>query len=315
MKFLITGGCGFLGTNISEALLKQNKKLIIFDNLSRIGSEQNLDWLKHRGEFRFINGDIRNQNDIEAAIIAEQPDVVIHLAGQVAMTTSIENPRKDFEINTLGSFNLLDSVRKYSPRSIIIYSSTNKVYGDLEWVRYEEKEKRYIAPDFLLGFGEDTPLQFSSPYGCSKGSADQYFIDAYRIFGIKTVVLRHSSMFGERQFSTFDQGWIGWFCEKALETKKDILNIPFTISGNGKQVRDVLFAGDMVNLYFLLIDNIEKVKGQCFNIGGGMNNSLSLLELFDILEKELKIKLKYTRLEARKSDQKIFVADLTKIKN
>ena len=275
MKFLITGGCGFLGTNISEALLKQNKKLIIFDNLSRIGSEQNLDWLKHRGEFRFINGDIRNQNDIEAAIIAEQPDVVIHLAGQVAMTTSIENPRKDFEINTLGSFNLLDSVRKYSPRSIIIYSSTNKVYGDLEWVRYEEKEKRYIAPDFLLGFGEDTPLQFSSPYGCSKGSADQYFIDAYRIFGIKTVVLRHSSMFGERQFSTFDQGWIGWFCEKALETKKDILNIPFTISGNGKQVRDVLFAGDMVNLYFLLIDNIENLIG----ITAGSQESLDMSEV------------------------------------
>lgn len=314
MKFLVTGGCGFLGSNISEALLKQNRKLIIFDNLSRVGSEQNLIWLKHQGEFRFVNGDVRNQNDIETIIAAEQPDVVIHLAGQVAMTTSIENPRKDFEINALGSFNLLDSVQKYSPHSIIIYSSTNKVYGDLEWVRYEEGTKRYIAPDFPQGFGENIPLQFSSPYGCSKGSADQYFADAYRTFGIKTVVLRHSSMFGGRQFSTFDQGWVGWFCEKALETKKGILNAPFTISGNGKQVRDVLFVSDMVDLYFSLIDNIEKVKGQCFNIGGGMNNSLSLLELFDILEKELQIKLKYVQLEARKSDQKIFVADLTKIK-
>ncbi|TSC68607.1 MAG: CDP-paratose 2-epimerase [Parcubacteria group bacterium Gr01-1014_56] len=314
MKFLITGGCGFLGSNISEAVIQRKDTLVVFDNLSRVGSGDNLLWLQQKGPFTFINGDARNQDEVESVIRDERPDVVIHLAGQVAMTTSIEDPRKDFEINALGSFNILDSIRKYSPESILIYSSTNKVYGDLEWVTYEEGKKRYTAPEFPNGFAEDIPLQFSSPYGCSKGAADQYLTDAYKVFGIKTIVLRHSSMFGGRQFSTFDQGWIGWFCDQAIQQKKAALKEPFTISGNGKQVRDVLFASDMVGLYFSLIEHIESTKGQCFNIGGGFNNSLSLLELFDILEKELDSTLNYTQIEARHSDQKIFIADISKVK-
>ncbi|WP_022854415.1 GDP-mannose 4,6-dehydratase [Thermodesulfatator atlanticus] len=312
MKYLITGGCGFLGSNLASEVLRKREELIIFDNLYRIGSYENLEWLKQQGDFRFVHGDIRNREDIEKVIKEEKPDVIFHLAGQVAMTTSIENPRLDFEVNALGTFNLLDAVRKYSPESIIIYSSTNKVYGDLGWVRYEETETRYIAPDFPNGFPESIPLDFHSPYGCSKGAADQYMLDFCRIYGIKTVVFRHSSMYGGRQFATYDQGWIGWFCLKAIEIKKGLLKEPFTIHGNGKQVRDVLYADDMIELYFKTIENIEKAKGEAFNIGGGMENSLSLLELFSLLEKELDIKMRYKKLPWRESDQKIFVADIRK---
>lgn len=312
MKILITGGCGFLGSNLSKEALSKSFDLTVFDNLSRDGSRDNLTWLKSLGEFRFVNGDIRNQNDVESLIASVKPDVIFHLAGQVAMTTSIENPRKDFEINALGSFNLLESVRKYSKESLIIYSSTNKVYGDLEWLEYEERDSRYVVNSLPNGFDESTPLSFASPYGTSKGSADQYMLDYAKIFGLKTVVLRHSSMYGGRQFATYDQGWIGWFCQKALDVKNG-QGEQFTISGNGKQVRDVLHASDMVCLYYGLIDHLDAVCGQAFNIGGGMANSLSLLELFDFLEEELDVKLDYRKIEVRASDQKIFVADLSKI--
>jgi len=313
MKILITGGCGFLGSNISSEILnKKSGELIVLDDLSRQGSEKNLEWLRSKGNFKFFRSDIRNSGDVERIIRETRPDTVFHLAGQVAMTTSIDDPRKDFEINALGTFNLLESARNHSPQSAIIYSSTNKVYGDLEWVKFEEKEKRYVAPEFPDGFPEDIPLEFHSPYGCSKGAADQYVLDYHRIFGLKTVVFRHSSMYGGRQFSTYDQGWIGWFCQKALETKKGLLKEPFTISGNGKQVRDLLYADDMVTLYLTAAKNMGKLSGNAFNIGGGMKNSLSLLELFDILEDEVSIQLNYKKLPWRISDQKIFVADLRK---
>ncbi len=315
MKYLITGGCGFMGSNLAAEVLKRREELIIFDNLYRHGSYQNLEWLKSQGKFQFIHADIRNANDVEKTIKDVNPDVIFHLAGQVAMTTSIDNPRFDFEINALGTFNLLEAIRKYSPESIIIYSSTNKVYGDLEQFHYKETDTRYICKEHPEGFDEKLPLDFHSPYGCSKGVADQYMLDYYRIFGIRTVVFRHSSMYGERQFATYDQGWIGWFCEKAIETKKGILKQPFTISGNGKQVRDILHADDVVSLYFKTVENIDKAKGQAFNIGGGMENSLSLLELFQILERELDVRLNYVKLPARKSDQKVFVADIKKVKN
>ncbi|MDO9325302.1 MAG: SDR family NAD(P)-dependent oxidoreductase [Methanoregula sp.] len=314
MRVLITGGGGFLGSNIARKILETGDELFIFDNLSRLGSEKNLDWLKSKGKFSFFQGDIRNKENVADVIKKVTPDVIYHLAGQVAMTTSINNPRLDFEINALGSFNVLESVKDYSPDSIVVYSSTNKVYGDLEWVKYTETDTRYIAPDFPEGFSETTHLDFHSPYGCSKGCADQYMLDFHRILGLNTVVFRHSSMFGGRQFSTEDQGWIGWFCQKAIETKKGTLNEPFTISGNGKQVRDVLYADDMVNLYLEVVKNIDKTKGQAFNIGGGIRNSLSLLELFDILESEMDIKMQYKKIAARESDQKVFVADITKIR-
>jgi len=314
MNILITGGCGFLGSNLAEKILVEKKhELTLLDNLYRFGSEENLQWLKSKGEFNFIMGDVRNRETIEEVFAKKLPDVVFHLAGQVAMTTSINDPRSDFEINVLGTINILESVRKYVPKAIIIYSSTNKVYGDLENVTYYETDTRYQAIGYENGFDENTQLSFHSPYGCSKGAADQYMLDYHRIFGLKTIVFRHSSMFGGRQFSTYDQGWIGWFCQKAVETKLGTLDQPFTISGNGKQVRDVLHAHDMVSLYFTAVDHAETLKGNAFNIGGGMGNSLSLIELFLILEASLNIKLNYTKLPFRESDQKVFVADLSKI--
>lgn len=312
MKIAITGGCGFLGSNLASEALERCLELIVFDNLSRIGSEKNLEWLKGQGEFQFVHGDIRNRNDIKRIIKTKKPDVIFHLAGQVAMTTSIFNPKLDFEANALGTFNLLEAVREYSPESIVIYSSTNKVYGDLEQYTYRETDTRYECIERPDGFDESTPLNFHSPYGCSKGAADQYMLDYARIFGLRTVVFRHSSMYGERQFATYDQGWIGWFCRKAIEAKRGLLKEPFTISGNGKQVRDVVHAGDVVRLYFKTIENIDKARGEAFNIGGGKNNSLSLIELFDFLEKEVDIKLIFLNKSPRISDQKIFVANISK---
>lgn len=312
MRYFITGGCGFLGSNLAAEILKQGNELFVFDNLFRYGSEQNLKWLQEQGSFKFYRSDIRSYNDVEFAIKDAKPDVIFHLAGQVAMTTSLANPRLDFEINVLGGNNLLECVRKFAPEAIVTYSSTNKVYGDFDWINFEEKETRYIAQGFENGFKEDVPLHFQSPYGCSKGATDQYMLDYAKMFDLKTVVFRHSSIFGGRQFSTFDQGWVGWFVKQAIDIKSGRLEENFTISGNGKQVRDILFADDLINCYFSAIKNIEHTAGQAFNIGGGMNNSLSLLELFKLLENSLDIKMDYTILPWRQSDQKVFVADITK---
>jgi CDP-paratose 2-epimerase len=314
MKLLITGGCGFLGSNLAQYGIKNGFNVTVADNLYRKGSEQNLEWLKSQGKFNFTQTDIRNFDEISKIIKNFKPDSIFHLAGQVAMTTSVADPRFDFETNVLGTFNILESVRQFSKDSSVIYSSTNKVYGDLGQFTYTENEKRYVCNEKPEGFDESINLEFHSPYGCSKGAADQYVLDYSRIFGLKTVVFRHSSMYGGRQFATYDQGWIGWFCQKAVETKLNILKEPFTISGNGKQVRDVLYADDMVSLYFSCIAAIEKAKGKAFNIGGGFKNSLSLLELFDFLEKSLNIKLNYKKLSFRESDQKVFIADITKAK-
>lgn len=313
MKYLITGGCGFLGSNIASEVLKQGHELVVFDSLYRFGSYQNLEWLRTQGEFEFIHGDIRNTNDVERTIQQHKPDVIYHLAGQVAMTTSIADPRMDFEINVGGSFNLLNAVRLYSPESTIIYSSTNKVYGDLEQFEYRETDTRYECLDKPNGFDESVNLDFHSPYGTSKGSADQYMLDFARIYGLKTVVFRHSSMFGGRQFATFDQGWLGWFTQKALEIKNGKAKELFTISGNGKQVRDLLYASDCVALYLKAAENIDTIKGQAFNIGGGIENSSSLLELFQFLEQELDIRMTYRQLPVRESDQRVFVADIAKV--
>lgn len=314
MKYLITGGCGFLGSNLAEEVLARGEELCVFDNLSRVGSLKNKEWLNSKGEFEFVHGDIRNAWDVERVIQRFQPDVIFHLAGQVAMTTSIDNPRIDFEINAQGTLNLLEAVRKYVPEATVIYSSTNKVYGDLEWAEYEEGDTRYVVKGYEQGFDESIPLEFHSPYGCSKGSADQYMLDYARIFGLNTIVFRHSSMYGGRQYATYDQGWVGWFCQQAIDTKNGRLKDKFTISGNGKQVRDVLHADDMKTLYFSAVKHVEKARGQAFNIGGGMAQSLSLLELFSLLEKLEGVDLKYEKLPSRCSDQKVFVADVGKAK-
>lgn len=312
MRILITGGCGFIGSNLAAETLLRGDELIVADSLFRSGSEKNLKWLRSKGVFKFYHLDIRNYNDVEYLISKEQPDVIFHLAGQVAMTTSISNPRLDFETNTLGTLNILECIRKFTPDTSIIYSSSNKVYGDFNRLTIIEKELRYECPDYPNGFTEDLPLNFHSPYGCSKGASDQYLLDYARIYGIKSVVLRHSSMYGGNQHPTEDQGWVGWFCKKALETTQNDAT-RFTISGSGKQVRDVLHASDVVRLYFDILENINVLCGEAYNIGGGIENSLSLLELFEFLEKSLNIKLRYNQLPPRQSDQLIFVADNKKI--
>jgi CDP-paratose 2-epimerase len=312
MKILITGGCGFLGSNLAASALGRGAELMVFDNLSRLGSPQNLEWLRSQGHFTHVHGDIRNTNDVNRTIRDFKPDAVFHVAGQVAMTTSIANPRMDFEINAGGSLNVLEAVRDHAPDAAVLYSSSNKVYGDLEYLDYQETETRYIDPAHPDGLDERTPLDFQSPYGCSKGSADQYMQDFARVYGLKTLVFRHSSMYGSRQFGTFDQGWIAWFCAQAVKQRAGLLNAPFTIAGNGKQVRDVLEARDMARLYFAGVEHIERAKGQVLNVGGGMANSLSLLELFAMLEELTGGLLTYEKLVPRYSDQRIFVSDLTK---
>ncbi|OUR98786.1 CDP-paratose 2-epimerase [Halobacteriovorax marinus] len=314
MKYLITGGCGFLGSNLAEEVLKRGDELVILDNLYRSGTEKNLEWLRTLGDFKFYRNDIRNRDDVHFCIKTEKPDVIYHVAGQVAMTTSLERPRFDFDINVGGTFNVLEAVKDHCPETVIVYSSTNKVYGDLEDYEYNESETRYSIPEFPNGLPESIGLDFTTPYGCSKGAADQYMKDWAKCFGLKTVVFRHSSIFGGRQFSTFDQGWIGWFVSRAVETQRGNLTEPFTIQGNGKQVRDVLFSEDIVKCYYAAVEHIDKTKGQSFNIGGGMENSLSILELFKHLESEMDIKLDYTQLAPRESDQKMFVADVSKAK-
>lgn len=313
MRILITGGCGFLGSNLASHALSIGDEVYIFDDLSRVGALDNLNWLQgHEEAFTFIRGDIRDYHMVAEAINKYRPDEIFHLAGQVAMTTSLDDPRFDFEVNTLGTINVLEATRKYTPQSLVAYSSTNKVYGDLDQYNYKETKTRYTCKEYPFGFDEHIHLDFSSPYGCSKGAADQYMLDYARCYGMKTVVFRHSSMYGGRQFPSFDQGWVGWFCQKAVETKLGLTTSPFTISGTGKQVRDVLHARDMVRLYFSLRDHTETVKGQAYNIGGGIDNSLSLIELFSVLEDMTGVKLEYVKLPFRQSDQRVFVADITK---
>lgn len=313
MNILVVGGCGFLGSNLAAYGMQRGYDITVLDNMSRIGTLQNLEWLKKKGNFIFIHGDTRCKGDIESVIRSKKYDAVFHLAGQVAMTTSIANPYKDFQINTLGVLNMLEALRQFSPETAMFFSSTNKVYGELEQYTYKEVGKRYECVEYPNGFDEKVPLDFRSPYGCSKGAADQYMLDYARIFGLKTVVFRHSSMYGSRQFATYDQGWIGWFCAKAIQQYKNPQGEIFTISGNGKQVRDILHADDMASLYYHALENIDKVFGEAYNIGGTMEQSLSLLELFELLEEMLGIKLNYKQLPPRVSDQKVFVADITKI--
>lgn len=312
MRLLITGGCGFLGSNLAAHALAQGIELCVFDSLYREGSRDNLAWLRSQGRFDFVHGDIRNGHDVERLVQRFLPDTVFHLAGQVAMTTSIDNPRMDFEVNAMGTLNLLEAVRRHTPEAAVLYSSTNKVYGDLEQFRFEEQATRWHCVDRPQGFDEATPLDFQSPYGCSKGAADQYLRDYHRIFGLKTVVFRHSSMYGGRQFATADQGWVGWFCQMAAQTRAGTRREAFGISGNGKQVRDVLHAEDMIRLYFSTAQHIDRAAGQAYNIGGGMANSLSLLELFALLSEHIGQPLRFVSGPPRESDQRVFVADIRK---
>ena len=312
MNALITGGAGFVGSNLAAYLLGKGEKVTVFDSLARHGAAENLAWLRSLGLTEFVHDDVRNAFDVEQTIKNVQPDVIFHLAGQVAMTTSMQSPRRDFEINVLGSINVLEAVRQYTPKTAIIYASSNKVYGNLDHLDLVEAETRYQPRSAQKGVDESVAIEFHTPYGCSKGAADQYMLDYARGFGLNTVVFRHSTIYGGRQFATYDQGWVGWFCRQALETKQDPDRPAFTVSGDGKQVRDLLHVSDAVNAYVSAFEHIEAARGQAFNIGGGMENSMSLLELLLFLQKRLGITLKYEHLPWRQSDQKFFVADNSK---
>lgn len=311
MRILVTGGAGFVGCNLADRALAEGHEVLVFDNLSRLGCERNLTWLQRRSDFRFVHGDMRSEQDVASVVARFKPDAVLHLAGQVAMTTSIEFPISDFATNAMGTLFLLESMRRFVPDGRIIYASTNKVYGDLETIEVVEDKTRYICPDYPRGFAEDVPLEFHSPYGCSKGAADQYVLDYHRMFGIRAIVFRHSSMYGGRQFSTFDQGWVGWFCQQASLARQG-KGAPFSISGNGKQVRDLLHVDDAVDLYLGAARAPESALGHAYNIGGGIDNSLSIVELLNHLESRLDVRLEHYRIPARASDQKVFVADTGK---
>ena len=310
MTWLITGGCGFVGSNLVDAVLAQGGAAVVVDSLMRKGSADNLAWLRerHGRDWRFEQFDVRDTDRVAGLVAETRPRVIAHLAGQVAMTTSLEDPRLDFEVNAGGTLNVLEAVRLRSPETVILYSSTNKVYGALDHLAYAETPTRYVVPSHPNGFDEGLQLDGSSPYGCSKLAAEQYVRDYFRMFGVRSVVFRHSSIYGEHQFSTFDQGWVGWFCTKAFELKHDAIE-SFPISGTGKQVRDVLHAEDLVGAYFAAVERIGDTAGEIFNLGGGMANSLSLLELFAKLESLVGCRMAFTRLDWRKADQKVFVAD------
>ncbi|MGB1250294.1 MAG: GDP-mannose 4,6-dehydratase [Candidatus Promineifilaceae bacterium] len=308
MKFFITGGAGFIGCNSAEYFLNQGHAVTVFDNLSRPGTEKNLAWLRGLNSaenLHFIQGDIRNYDALCASIGGS--DVVLHLAGQVAVTTSVVNPREDFEINALGTFNVLEAVRNHCPDAIVINASTNKVYGGMESVQIVEQEDQYAYADYPCGIPETFPLDFHSPYGCSKGAADQYALDYARIYGLKTVSLRQSCIYGSRQFGIEDQGWVAHFVIAVVK------NRPISIYGDGKQVRDVLHISDLIQAYEAAIANIGTISGQAFNIGGGSTNTLSIWSQFGpILETLVGKPIPVQLGDWRPGDQHVFVADIRK---
>jgi CDP-paratose 2-epimerase len=309
-KTLVIGGAGFIGCNTVGYFCELGDEVIVVDNLSRLGTQNNLEWLQEKYDIQFYRGDIRNLPDMERVFI-DHPDigVVIHLAAQTAVTFSVANPREDFEINALGTFNVMEAVRKMEVPPVVLYASTNKVYGSLDEVAVVEEEKRYSFRDFPKGISEGHPLDFHSPYGCSKGAADQYVRDYARIYGIRTIVFRQSCIYGYRQFGIEDQGWVAWFLAAVLSGKE------IMVYGDGKQVRDVLFIDDLTRAYAEALDRIEVTAGKVYNIGGGEQRSLSVWVEFNSLLSDLTGKSIHMRSgDWRPGDQKIFIADIDKAK-
>ncbi len=309
MKSLITGGAGFIGTNTADRLLGAGHEVIIVDDLSRRGSERNLRWLQERhGDFAFHQIDIRHFDALRKAFQEHRPlDLVLHFAAQVAVTSSVTDPRTDFEINALGTLNVLEAVRELGTQPVVLYTSTNKVYGSLSHLGVVEDETRYRYADLPRGVTELTPLDFYSPYGCSKGTADQYVRDYHRIYGMPTIVFRNSCIYGTRQFGIEDQGWLAWFVIAA------VMGSPITIYGNGKQVRDLLYVDDLVEAMLSAYDQIDRTQGQVYNIGGGTENSVSIwLEiepiLCDLLGSEIPVRYE----DWRPGDQPIYISDTSK---
>jgi len=309
-NYLVTGGAGFIGSNYAHRLIQRGEKVTIFDNLSRAGAPRNVAWLEEKfgkDAFRLIVGDVRSADEMEKA--AKDADVIVHLAGQVAVTTSVTNPRDDFEANALGTFNALEAARLSGRDPIFIYASTNKVYGGMEDVELFEESTRWRYKDLIHGCPETQPLDFHSPYGCSKGTGDQYVRDYARIYGLRSVVLRQSCIYGPRQFGIEDQGWLAWMIIAAVTGRK------ITIYGDGKQVRDVLHVDDLLNAYDAAVEKIDAAKGQVYNMGGGTRNVMAVwAEFGPILERLLGRKIEVERGEWRPGDQRVFYADFRKAK-
>jgi len=301
----VTGGAGFIGCNIADRFARQGHEVIVFDALSRPGVERNLRWLKDRHDGRIVDviADVRDEDEV-ARVVAEA-GAIFHLAAQVAVTSSLVDPREDFDINVRGTLNVLDSVRLLGRRVPLIFASTNKVYGDLGDLAIGSRGERY-EPDALLarrGMSEARPLDFHTPYGCSKGAADQYVLDYARSFGVPTVVMRMSCIYGQRQMGTEDQGWVAHFLIRALSGE------PIAIYGDGCQVRDVLDVGDAVEAYVAAWERIDDIQGRAFNLGGGPSNAISLNQLVTHMEDVIGRPVETTFSDWRAGDQRYYVSD------
>jgi CDP-paratose 2-epimerase len=306
---LITGGAGFIGTNLAERFLSNNQPVIVYDNLSRTGVERNLKALSRRfGSLVQVSvSDVRDVSAINRAVTSASQ--VFHFASQVAVTKSLLNPLIDFEVNARGTLNILEALRSLEYPPPLVFTSTNKVYGPLTNLKLVQKGTRYEFDDNksrFSGINESYPLDFHSPYGCSKGAADQYVLDYSRTFNIPAVVFRMSCIYGPHQIGTEDQGWLSHFLLKAIEGK------PITIYGDGMQLRDVLHVNDLIVAFDSVTDNLERVTGQAFNIGGGPANTIRLLELIDIINKLTGKNCVVDYEEPRMADQRYYVSDLRK---
>jgi CDP-paratose 2-epimerase len=302
---LITGGAGFIGTNLAHRLAENGCEVLIYDNLSRPGVERNLDWLQttHRDKIRFIKGDIRQSETLRPAVV--EAGHVYHFAAQVAVTTSVLKPIEDFAINAGGTLNLLEILRTLKNPPPLLFTSTNKVYGRLAEITLEESASAYrpFDPEQRHGINEAQRLEFYSPYGCSKGTADQYVLDFTRIYGLSAVVFRMSCIYGPHQFGTEDQGWVAHFLKTALADEA------LTIYGNGKQVRDLLFVDDLVDGLLLAMHRMDVLSGRVFNIGGGPGHAVSLLELLLLIEQLHKGGGRVSFGNWRPGDQAYYVSD------
>lgn len=307
-KILVTGGAGFVGCNLVDSLLKDGHDVTVFDSLVRKGTEKNLEWLQGEprgGKLTFVKGDVR---DAEATKkVTADADVIYHLAGQVAVTTSVVDPRNDFEVNALGTLNVLEGARASGKKPALVFTSTNKVYGECEEIPVVEEKTRHTYGNAPNGIDETQPLDFHSPYGCSKGAADQYVRDYGRIYDLPTVVFRMSCIYGPRQFGNEDQGWVAHFLIAAA------LGRPITIYGDGKQVRDILFVEDLVRAFKTAVDKIDVTRGRIYNIGGGPSNTLSVWAEFGELLGKLKGEPVPAKLDTwRPGDQKVYISDIRK---
>jgi CDP-paratose 2-epimerase len=309
-NYLVTGGAGFIGSNYVHRLVERGDKVTIYDNLSRAGAPRNVAWLEEtfgKDAFKLIAGDLRDANLLAESV--KDADVIVHLAGQVAVTTSVTNPRDDFEANALGTFNALEAARLSDRNPIFLYASTNKVYGGMEDVEIVEEGTRWRYKNLLEGCSETQPLDFHSPYGNSKGAGDQYTRDYARIYGLRSVVFRQSCIYGPRQFGVEDQGWLAWMMIAAVTGRQ------ITVYGDGKQVRDVLYVNDLLDAYDAAVEKINAAKGQVYNLGGGTRNVLAIwTEFGPILERLLGRKLEVAHADWRPGDQRVFYADFSKAK-